>query len=46
MPLEVNALVTWFIATFVFIAVVGVLYRRVTRRVRAKDEHKDEAPAY
>jgi heme/copper-type cytochrome/quinol oxidase subunit 2 len=49
MPLDLNALVAWIIVTFVFIGVIGVLYRKITR-ARAKkqeaDERKDETPAY
>jgi len=45
--LELNALVSWIIVTFVFIAIVGALYRRVARaKKKEADERKDETPAY
>jgi len=46
-PLDLNALVAWIVVTFVFIAVIGVLYRRVARAKKQEaDERKDETPAY
>ena len=45
-PLDSNALVAWIVVTFVFIAVIGVLYRRVARAKKQADERKDETPAY
>ena len=46
-PLDLNALVAWIVVTFVFITVIGVLYRKVTRaKKQAVDEPKDETSAY
>ena len=46
-PLDLNALIAWIVVTFVFIAVIGVLYRRVARSKKQEaDERKDETPAY
>ncbi len=45
--LDVNALVAWIITTIVFITVIGLLYRRVSRAKKQEaDERKDETPAY
>ncbi|MFQ5920759.1 MAG: hypothetical protein ACE5JV_01930 [Nitrososphaerales archaeon] len=47
MPLDLNALAAWMIVTLIFIIVIGILYRRVSRaKEPAEDEHKDETPAY
>jgi len=46
-PLDLNALVAWVVVTFVFIAVISILYRRFARaKKREADGHKDETPAY
>lgn len=41
MSLELGALVSWIIATAVFVAIVSVLYSKVVRR-RNTDEREDE----
>ena len=47
MPLELTPLVAWMILTVVFIGVIALLYRRVTRASkREADERKDETPPY
>lgn len=43
--LDPGALATWIAVTLAFIAVIGLLYRKVARRAKA-GERKDEAPAY
>jgi len=45
-PLDLNPLAAWIIVTFVFIAVIGLLYRKVARSKKEADERKDETPAY
>ncbi|MFQ5941236.1 MAG: hypothetical protein ACE5KA_06030 [Nitrososphaerales archaeon] len=45
MPLDVNALVAWVIVTIAFIAIVAVLYSKISRE-KKMDETKDETPAY
>lgn len=46
MSFDLNALVVWVVVTFIFIAVIGVLYKKVIRSKKEVDEHKDETPAY
>ena len=47
MPLELTALISWIIVTIVFIVIVGVLYRKVTKTKKQEpDERKDETPPY
>lgn len=47
MPLELTPLVAWMILTVVFIAIIALLYRKVTRASKQEaDEHKDETPPY
>jgi len=47
MPLELTPLIAWMILTVAFIAVIALLYRRVTRaNKREADERKDETPPY
>lgn len=47
MPLDVNALIMWVIVSIAFIAIVALLYTKVSRtRARKIDENKDETPTY
>jgi cbb3-type cytochrome oxidase subunit 3 len=47
MPLELTPLMTWMILTVAFIAIIALLYRRVTRASKQEaDERKDETPPY
>ncbi len=47
MPLDLNALAAWIVVTVVFITVIGLLYRKVSRAKKQEtDERKDETPAY
>ncbi len=47
MPLDLNALAAWIVVTIVFITVIGLLYRKVSRAKKQEaDERKDETPAY
>ncbi len=47
MPLDLNALVAWIVVTIVFITVIGLLYRKVSRtKKHGADERRDETPAY
>jgi len=46
-PLDLNALAAWIVVTLVFIAVIGLLYRRVARAKKQEaDEGRDETPTY
>lgn len=46
MSLDLNALLVWVVVTFIFIVVIGVLYKKVVRSKKEVDEHRDETPAY
>ncbi|MGH9878336.1 MAG: hypothetical protein ACRD3Z_01360 [Nitrososphaerales archaeon] len=47
MPLEFTPLIAWMILTVVFIGIIALLYRRVTRVSKQEaDERKDETPPY
>ena len=47
MPLDLNALAAWIVVTLVFIAVIGLLYRRIARTKKQEvDEGRDETPTY
>ncbi len=47
MSFDLNALAAWFVVTLVFIIVIGLLYRKVSRAKKQEaDERKDETPAY
>jgi hypothetical protein len=45
MPLDFDVLVAWIAITIAFIAVVAVLYTKVSRAKRT-DGNKDEAPTH
>ena len=40
-------MIAWMVLTVAFIAVIALLYRKVTRTSKQEaDEHKDETPPY
>ncbi len=47
MSLDLNALIAWIVVTIIFIVVIGLLYRKVSRAKKQEaDERKDETSAY